>query len=67
MNTKMKMISLLIISALSLTSFGQIKLPAVFGDNMILQQKSEVAVWGWGDPGSEIKVSGSWNNGHCKS
>jgi sialate O-acetylesterase len=67
MNTKLKFISLLIICALSAPSFGQIKLPAVFGDNMVLQQNSEVAVWGWGDPGSEIKVTGSWNKDTVKT
>ena len=46
--------------------FAQIKLPAVIGDNMVLQQKSEVPIWGWGDPGSEIKVSGSWSDDTVK-
>ena len=52
---------------LTIPSFGQIKLPAVIGDNMVLQQNSEVAIWGWGDPGSEIKVSGSWNKDTVKA
>jgi sialate O-acetylesterase len=46
---------------------GQIKLPSVIGDNMVLQQNSEAAVWGWGEPGSEIKVTGSWNNDTVKT
>ena len=57
----------LIVWILTIPSFGQIKLPAVIGDNMVLQQKSEVAIWGWGDPGTEIKVSGSWNNDTVKA
>ena len=48
-------------------SFGQIKLPAVIGDNMVLQQNSEVAIWGWGDPASQIKVSGSWSKDTVKT
>jgi sialate O-acetylesterase len=51
----------------SLSLNAQIKLPAVIGDNMVLQQKSEVAIWGWGEPGSEIKVTGSWNNDTVKT
>jgi sialate O-acetylesterase len=39
---------------------AQIKLPSLFTDNMVLQQNSEAAIWGWGDPGSKIKVTGSW-------
>jgi sialate O-acetylesterase len=57
----------LIVWTLTIPSFGQIKLPAVIGDNMVLQQNSEVAIWGWGDPGSEIKVSGSWNKDTVKA
>lgn len=52
---------------LSVPVCGQIKLPAVFGDNMVLQQNSEVAIWGWGDPGTQIMVSGSWNNDTAKA
>jgi len=37
-----------------------VKLPAIFGDNMVLQQKNDVAVWGWADAGEKIEVLGSW-------
>jgi sialate O-acetylesterase len=37
-----------------------VKLPAIFGDHMVLQQKSSVAVWGWADPGEKVTVKGSW-------
>jgi len=57
----------LIVWTLTIPSFAQIKLPAVIGDNMVLQQNSEVAIWGWRDPGSEIKVSGSWNKDTVKA
>jgi sialate O-acetylesterase len=67
MNTKMKIISVLIICGLSVQSFSQIKLPSVFSDNMVLQQNSEASVWGWGEPGSEIKVTGCWNNDTVKA
>ena len=66
MKSFLRIITLLIVFILSVPSFGQIKLPAVIGDNMVLQQKSEVAIWGWGDPGSEIKVSGSWSKDTVK-
>ena len=33
-----------------------VKLPAIFGDHMVLQQKSQVAVWGWADPGEKVTV-----------
>lgn len=41
---------------------AQLRLPAIFGNDMVLQQKSNVAVWGWGNPGSKVMVTGSWSN-----
>jgi sialate O-acetylesterase len=41
---------------------AKIILPSVFSDNMVLQQKSEVAIWGWGSAGETIKIVTSWNN-----
>lgn len=42
------------------TLFADVKLPAIFGDHMVLQQKKTVAVWGWAEPGEKIKVKGDW-------
>lgn len=39
---------------------ARISLPSVFADHMVLQQKSEVPIWGWGTASSTIKVTGSW-------
>lgn len=39
---------------------AQTKLPSVFGDNMVLQQKERVAVWGKDSPGLEINITTSW-------
>lgn len=41
--------------------YAEVKLPAVFGDNMVLQQKSEAAIWGTAAINSTVKVSTSWN------
>lgn len=35
---------------------ADIRLPAVFSDNMILQREMKVPVWGWADPGENIVV-----------
>jgi sialate O-acetylesterase len=42
--------------------FAQVKLPAIFGDNMVLQQQTEAAIWGKKTLNSTVKVSTSWNN-----
>lgn len=46
---------------LALYAFAEIRLPAVFSDNMVLQQQSAVAVWGWSAPGEKIYVTNSWS------
>ena len=44
----MKRIALLLFTLSILSGLkAQVSLPSVFGDNMVLQQKSEVPVWGW--------------------
>lgn len=37
-----------------------IRLPAILGDNMVLQQKTDAPIWGWADPQEAVKVKGSW-------
>lgn len=39
---------------------AQISLPSIFADHMVLQQQSNVPVWGWGVANTDIKVVGSW-------
>lgn len=39
---------------------AQVKLASLFTDNMVLQQQSQVPVWGWSD-GSNISLTTSWN------
>src|SRR5690242_13843101 len=34
-----------------------LKMPAVFGDNMVLQRQISVPVWGWSDPGAKVTVT----------
>lgn len=34
-----------------------VKLPAIFGDHMVLQRDQPLPVWGWDDPGAEVTVS----------
>lgn len=44
------------------TASGAIRLPNIIGSNMVLQQKSETAIWGWSNPSEKIYVTTSWNN-----
>ncbi|MDD2709328.1 MAG: sialate O-acetylesterase [Verrucomicrobiae bacterium] len=36
--------------------FADVKMPAIFADNMVLQRNMDIPVWGWADPGEQITV-----------
>ncbi len=36
---------------------ADVKLPAIFGDHMVLQRDQKDRVWGWADPGEEVTVA----------
>ena len=37
-----------------------VELPAIFGDNMVMQQKTENPIWGKASAGESIEISSSW-------
>jgi sialate O-acetylesterase len=37
-----------------------ISLPEIFSDNMVLQQKSDVTIWGWAKTGEKIVLKADW-------
>jgi sialate O-acetylesterase len=46
----------------SVTSISaKITLPSFFADNMVLQQKTDAAIWGWAKPNSSVQLTSSWN------
>ena len=40
---------------------AKVKLPALVSDNMVLQQQTEVKLWGTAAPKAEVRVTPSWN------
>ena len=44
------------------TAVADVKLPAVIGDNMVLQQGGKVSIWGWAEPGEEVMAGVSWHS-----
>lgn len=57
-----KFLLLFIVLGLNLTTNAQIKLPALVGDNMVLQQNSKVNLWGWAAPNEKIIIHLGWQN-----
>ncbi len=48
----------LLLIALSIGMYGiaDIRLPEIFGDNMVLQRNKPIPVWGWANPGEKLTV-----------
>lgn len=36
---------------------ADIRMPRIFGDHMVLQQDSQLSIWGWADPGEKVVVT----------
>ena len=49
----------LLLGALALGA--KVKLPALVGDNMVLQQQANARLWGWAAPGATVRVTTSWD------
>ena len=55
----------LLICTAQFAAKAKVTMSPLFSDNMVLQQQSKVAVWGWADPKAEVTVETSWNNKSC--
>ncbi|WP_316767321.1 sialate O-acetylesterase [Pedobacter frigiditerrae] len=51
-------VGLLVMSSMA---FAKVKPASIFTDHMVLQQQSNVAIWGWAKPSSTVKITTSWN------
>ncbi|PWU02381.1 MAG: hypothetical protein C5B52_05600, partial [Bacteroidetes bacterium] len=52
----MKKLTLAILALISVEAYSNVKLPKIFGANMVLQRGKPIPVWGWADPGEKISV-----------
>lgn len=57
----LKRILFLLAAVLPLQLSAKVTLPAIFTDNMVLQQQSDVKIWGRAKPGKAVKVTTSWD------
>lgn len=53
----MKKIFCLLFCFLSIVVYGQLRLPNIIADNMVLQQKKRNKIWGWCNPKEKITVN----------
>lgn len=57
-----RILSAAVVMAAMMTAQAEIKLPALVGDHMVLQQQTDARLWGWAEPKSRIEAKTSWNN-----
>ena len=48
---------LLVVACVATTVEAAVKLPAIIGDSMVLQRDKPLPIWGWDEPGKEVKVT----------
>jgi sialate O-acetylesterase len=60
----------LVLSAVSIAAAvparADIRLPAIFSNHLVLQQKQKDRVWGWADPGEKVTVEVRGNAGNVR-
>jgi sialate O-acetylesterase len=67
MSSKLSSLGLVLILFMAADSNASVRLPKIFGDNMVLEQKSKVPVWGWADPNEQITVQCGWSKKQTKT
>lgn len=55
-NPKLSLL-LLLFAGLAPAARAELKLPAIIGDHMVLQQKQSNPIWGWDTPGTKVTVT----------
>lgn len=56
MTTKQKW-TILLFFLMPVNMHAQVKLPLLFGNNMVLQQGIPIPVWGWASPGEKVTIT----------
>ncbi|MGI9244256.1 MAG: sialate O-acetylesterase [Verrucomicrobiales bacterium] len=57
MKRRLTTIAFTLLSLSSGVLMAELKLPAIIGDHMVLQQKQSNPIWGWDEPGAEVTVN----------
>jgi sialate O-acetylesterase len=60
MNIKHYVLSAVLASSIPLGGFCDVRISALFADNMVIQRETQAPVWGWAEAGEKVTVTGSW-------
>lgn len=50
------------LAAFATSAGAHVRLPHLLGDGMIVQQQTDVRLWGWDKPGTTVKATTSWSD-----
>lgn len=56
-----RILSLSVLTIMLSSSQAKVKLPHLISDNMIIQQQTDVRLWGWAKPGKKVVAITSWS------
>ena len=56
----LRLISAVVTATVATTALADVKIPSIFSDNMMLQQSTDVRIFGKADAGERISVKASW-------
>ena len=51
-----------LLAAACIDASAKVTLPSFFSDNMVFQQNTQAAVWGWTDSGKKVTIRPSWTS-----
>ncbi len=61
MNLTFKLILTCSLALYFVSGWSNITLPSLVSSDMVLQQNSEIRLWGWGEPLEKVEILTSWN------
>jgi sialate O-acetylesterase len=57
-----RILPIVALAAFCMGGQAKVRLSHLVGDNMVIQQLSDVRLWGWDEPGKTVKVTTSWSS-----
>lgn len=61
MNSTFKLLLTCSLVLFVVSGWSNITLPSLVSSDMVLQQNTEIRLWGWGEPLEEVEIVTSWN------
>ena len=56
-----RIITIILLACMCMAAEAKLTLSSLCSDGMVLQQKTEAAIWGFATPGAQISVTPSWD------